>query len=164
MRHGEAEVLEPKRDKERALSAIGITDCVNIGKYLCSKGYGPDSIICSNARRTIESSELVSSKFENSISISFSDSLYLSSYHDLLLEIQTVPSSVSTLLLIGHNPAIHNLVRFLLKSALANGTNQIARNFPPGSLAILNCHVESWQDLYSDAVILDEFLIPSDLR
>ena len=115
MRHGEAEVLEPKRDKERILSAIGATDCIKLGKYLCSKGCNPDLIICSGARRTIESAELVSSELEQPVSITISDGLYLSTYQNLLLEIQAVSSSVGALLIIGHNPAIHNLARFLLK-------------------------------------------------
>ena len=138
MRHGEAErpstVLE---DFDRALDDEGRDESRSIGRALAKAGLGPDLIVASAARRTAQTAEAVAEAFPD-VTIETDNSLYLAGPSRLAQAIQDAAPRAGALLLVGHNPGIHQYVLQLARQARApqtSGRSPLER-FPTGTAAV----------------------------
>jgi phosphohistidine phosphatase len=113
MRHAKAGELPGGPDFERALKSRGRSDSAAAGQWLRSRGYQPDAVICSAARRTRQTWQYVSEVLGADPSFSAGERLYEADAEDLLDIIRETPDEVGTLMYVGHNPAAADLVTAL---------------------------------------------------
>ena len=102
-------------DFERSINGRGRKNAVRVGQWMSDNNYIPQKIISSPATRAKETIELVIeqiTKFNNEDLI-FQDDLYLAGFTQLMEIINTYQDDVQSLMLIGHNPGIENLVNYL---------------------------------------------------
>lgn len=105
LRHGEAEAQGPDGDKSRRLTKAGQGAALRLGQELRARGLSPDLILSSDAVRTVETMEAVI-RGGGFIGVPFKkiSLLYLAEPEAILDRLYEVEDSVTTLLLIGHNP------------------------------------------------------------
>lgn len=114
MRHAKAEQSEAYDDFDRPLTARGRRDAEQAGTWLGTSGYVPDLVICSSAVRTRSTWHAVAIGLATSVGGSGSDvhyenDLYYQGLNSALQLIRAADDSVSTLLVIGHNPTMSAL-------------------------------------------------------
>ncbi|WP_422538061.1 SixA phosphatase family protein [Bartonella apihabitans] len=135
MRHGEAEIGKKlEKDIDRSLSEKGRFDAKIIGTILPDYISGPLTIICSPAQRTRQTLDALCLK--SSISLKFIDKLYYGNFDDYISLITTISQDGVPLLVIGHNPAISQVVTQLNNNCLPVAS--LPRFLQPANLALFD--------------------------
>jgi phosphohistidine phosphatase len=108
LRHAKAGNPEGVPDVNRPLTQRGHADAAAAGAWLDQRGYTPDVVICSPARRTRQTWHGVALSLPVEANVSYPDEAYLADADDLL-ELVCASGAAGTVLLIGHNPAMSAL-------------------------------------------------------
>jgi phosphohistidine phosphatase len=120
MRHAKAERrAESGRDIDRALAERGRSDAAIMGQVLAKAGLAPDVAVVSPARRTEETWEAVSQAFPDARKEG-DKGLYNASAQALWDAAQGAGESASTVLVVAHNPGVHELTVALLREGSAS--------------------------------------------
>lgn len=116
MRHAKSDWSGPQiSDFDRPINKRGTRNAIRIGGWMNENNHIPQKIISSPALRAKETIELVTeqiSKF-NLEDLTYEDELYLAGFTQLIEFINTFKDKVQSLMLVGHNPGIENLVNYL---------------------------------------------------
>ncbi len=157
LRHAKAEIAADYADDHaRPLAERGLNDAKSLGERLRSMKNPPQQILCSTAKRTRETH----SSLALDVPVAFSERLYLASTGELLTIINTLPETVESVMLIGHNPGMHELTALLTHHAKnEDDTEQLREHFPTCTLAILSFPTE-WNAITPDTGLLEQFIIP----
>ncbi|MET0233896.1 MAG: histidine phosphatase family protein [Kibdelosporangium sp.] len=128
LRHASAANEPGTIDADRPLTPVGRTEAAQVGQEIAA--LRPEHVVCSPALRTRQTWQQVSAGLMVQPKIDFAAGMYLASADTLREIVWQTPDDVSTLLLIGHNPAVHELAWTLLG-------DQAPQYFPPASLAVV---------------------------
>jgi phosphohistidine phosphatase len=94
------------------------------------------------------------------------DDLYLAPWPSMLDALRRMPATARSVLLIGHNPGLHDLSLALMGPAGAalgsQAAQRITEGYPTGALAEFTI-ASRWQDLAEGGGRLVRFLAPRDL-
>jgi len=137
MRHAKAGELPGGPDFERALRPRGQRDSAAAGSWLAARGFRPDSVICSAARRTRQTWHYLEQELGGEPEFTAEQRLYQADSEDVAEIIRQTPEAVGTLLYIGHNPAAADLADLLT----ATGTE-----LPTAAIAVIGLTAD-WADL-----------------
>ncbi len=111
IRHGEAENALMKNDFERELSSNGHEDLKELNKFLFQFLFKKHKILCSSAKRTIQTYDNLKYSLNEDSRLILTDDLYLANLktiNSLLLE----HSKSRMITIIGHNPGISDLISY----------------------------------------------------
>jgi phosphohistidine phosphatase len=166
MRHAKSQWDDPTMtDHARPLNARGRQAAAAMGHALRHLGLTPDMVLISSSRRTLQTLEALT-PWEETPLIEPMDALYLAGVPALVQIIAGVAETVRSVLLIGHNPGLHDL-----SVALAGGEAAVAASpfrrlgdgFPTGAL-VEYAVTGPWSGLSSSGQTrLLRFLTPRDL-
>jgi len=151
-------------DYDRPLNARGQRSAPAVGKYLVEKGYLPDLILCSGARRTRETLGLIVPYLDGDLRIRVEEALYRA--HDgeaLLQRLQAVDARARSVMLIGHNPAMQDLFTALATGGDPLALERLAAKFPTAALAVLSSEATSWRDIAMSGATVTDHALPRDL-
>lgn len=168
MRHAKSLWDDPKlSDHARPLNARGRSSAVAMGAAMRELGLAPDLILVSSARRTLQTLEALG-PFADTPLIEPMDALYLAPAGSMLDVLHGVAETVRSILLIGHNPGLHELAMILV-GANAFTTHRddptlarLAEGYPTGALAEFSV-AGAWRHLGEGAGRMLRFLTPRDL-
>jgi phosphohistidine phosphatase len=90
-----------------------VRDGTVFGEHLAGALPRPDFVLCSTARRTRDTLAFLVPDLVDPRRVQFEDGLYEASAAGLLERLRTVPAAAGTVLLIGHNPGLTDLVNLL---------------------------------------------------
>ncbi len=137
-----ASAHHPQSDHDRLLTSFGEKQALSLGRLLKKSSITPDLILSSDAARTSQTTELIIEGLETHIPVIKKREIYNSSSDTLLKHIKNINKEIDTLLVVNHNPAIHQL-----SFDLSNGNTQIALSYPPCSLTHLLYDEDDWHFL-----------------
>ncbi|WP_428490820.1 SixA phosphatase family protein [Rhodopila sp.] len=153
-------------DRERPLNARGRRAVVVMRHAMRDLGLAPDVVLVSTARRTIETLEALE-PWDDTPLVEPMDSLYLADPVQLTAALHGVAETVRSVLLIGHNPGMHDLAMTLVGPRAMRGGGEheraLAAGFPTGALAEFVV-AGSWWDLREGGGRLVRFLTPQMLE
>jgi phosphohistidine phosphatase len=109
LRHAKSGRDDAVEDHQRRLSRRGRDDARAVGETLPAALDGLDLVLCSSALRTRETAELALAGFVPRPRILFEDVLYLAGPAALLKRLTRLDESDNAVLVIGHNPGLHEL-------------------------------------------------------
>jgi phosphohistidine phosphatase len=158
MRHAEAErAAASGGDRERRLSARGMSDAALMGRALAKRGLRPDHALVSPAARTRQTWDLVHDALGD-VQVSHDDPLYNGSADVLRHYVEAAEDSAGCLLVLAHNPGVHLLaVEYLVEGAASPSVlDRMSGGFPPGAAAVFGVDV-------AGRPTFEGFLQPSDL-
>ncbi len=117
MRHAKSDWSDlSQSDFDRPLATRGVKAAELMGKWLKKNQCIPDRVICSPALRTKQTCQLILNKLGVAEHVVFwAKIIYQASLDDLLSIIKQHSSKAHTLLIIGHNPGLDQLVCYLSK-------------------------------------------------
>jgi len=127
LRHAKSSRDEAAEDRDRPLSRRGREAARLVGETLPAVLGKVDLVLCSSARRTAETAELVLAGFVVPPRILLEDELYLAGRLALLRRLLRLDEADRAVLVIGHNPGLHELALALAEAdspahrALAGG-------------------------------------------
>jgi phosphohistidine phosphatase len=147
-------------DRDRPLAKRGRRDAPRIGRWLHDHGYVPDVVICSPARRTEQTWELVAPELAGAPSVRFEPRAYAASALTLRSLLQELPGRYRAALLIAHNPGLSQLAASLAGSPA--GDDGAGLRFPTAAVAVFS-FTAAWPALLAAQTRLTDFTTPADL-
>ena len=114
MRHAKSAWDRNVADMDRPLKKRGIDAAKRIGNGLRQLGWIPDKILLSPAKRTRQTCSLI----ELGVPTEIDERMYNASLRDLFEVLSDVPDAVEKIMLIGHNPALEELLLHLAPAAV----------------------------------------------
>jgi phosphohistidine phosphatase len=164
LRHAKSSWDDPGlRDHDRPLSERGERSAAAMGAYLRQQGTAPDLVLCSSARRTVDTLTGVRPGLPKGVAVDIDRAVYEVDAAALLDRLRQVPDSVGTLLVIGHNPGLEDLATKLSGPDSDPGARKaLGRKFPTGGFASLVFDGD-WHGLDWNQARLTGFVAPKDL-
>lgn len=165
LRHAKSSWDEPgQRDHARPLSERGRRAAAAMAAHIRRSAIAPDLVLCSSARRTQETLAAIRPALPRDVPVETTDDLYEVGAGSLLERLRTIPASVATLLLVGHNPGMEELAgRLAGPGGDRAAAEALGRKFPTGALATL-AFDGAWADLAWGTAKLTAFVAPRDLE
>ena len=163
LRHAKTERdSESGEDYDRRLDERGQLDSALIGAWLAARQV-PELALVSSAVRARETWDLLAPHLPR-CRVEFQDGLYLANPLQIFKAIRRAPDSVTSLLVLGHNPGLHELAWNLIGEAPASERDTLARNLPTCGTAMFDCPIPTWSKLALQANTLREFMTPKQLK
>jgi phosphohistidine phosphatase len=169
LRHAKTENDAPSgRDQDRRLDERGRIDAADIGGWIARHPPFPDLVLVSPAIRAHQTWEIAWAAMKGLVpqpQIELVPELYGADPIQLL---QTIRMASATdpqrLLVIGHNPGMHELALALAGSGDASGRKALADNLPTSGLALFDFPVDDWADVAFRRGQLVQFVSPKLLK
>jgi phosphohistidine phosphatase len=148
-------------DRDRPLAPRGRGDGKRIAKHLTRLRIQPELVLCSPAQRTRETLELLRPALGEAGTTRVEAELYAASSDQLLERIRAVPAAVVALMVIGHNPGLHQLALALASSGPE--LERLRTKFPTAALATLTIANTPWSQLAQADAVLAAYVVPKQL-
>ena len=160
LRHAKTERAEPgARDRDRTLMKRGRSDAPAIGAYMEHHGLVPDLALVSPAKRTQETWALVAACFAKAPPHSNDERIYNATTEKLATLIGETRKA-RTLLVVGHNPGLHDLALQLIASGEIAARERINEKLPTSGLVVIDLPIDDWGMLHPQAGRLERFVSP----
>lgn len=169
LRHAKTENDAPTgRDQDRRLDDRGRHDAAEIGGWIGRHPPFPDSVLVSTAVRANQTWEIASEAMKDLApppQVELLAELYAADPSQLLEAIHAVAAAdPAVLMLVGHNPGMHELALMLTGSGDAAGRKALADNLPTSGLAIFDFELDDWGDVAFRRGHLAKFVSPKLLK
>ena len=166
LRHAKSSAKEDLEDHERPLSRRGRKAARRIGRNLSASVAAIDLVLCSSARRTRETLDLVLDEFSSGPRTlprtSIEDELYLASREKLAGRLGRLDARNVNVLLIGHNPGLHELAIALADENSAAFRALASGKFPTAAYVSFRVPAD-WSVLSSSRHELIGYVTPESL-
>ncbi|WP_438489775.1 SixA phosphatase family protein [Streptomyces sp. S186] len=171
LRHAKSAWREGVPDHERPLAGRGRRDAPAVGRWLRQRHCTPDLVVCSTSRRTRETWERVSAELLTTAELPtsqaapagpdviFEPRVYAASADTLLQVVRALPDRCRTALVIGHQPAVQDLVVALAGSGDADSLARVRGKFATSAVAVLTVP-DGWARLEAGGAVLTAFAVP----
>jgi phosphohistidine phosphatase len=148
MRHAKSAWPLGVEDHERPLAQRGHNEAPMVGRWMAKHHHVPDFILCSSALRTRQTCTWVCSELgDKAPTPMLSDALYDASATEVLSEINQLPDTITSLLVISHMPAVQELaMRLASVESDEESVMNMASHYPTSGLTVLE-HGKSWAEL-----------------
>ncbi len=149
-------------DFERPLAERGERDAPRMGQWLNRKHLKPDHVVSSPAERARQTTLRVCKELGvKKKKITWDDRIYGSSTPQLLKVLSVIPARADTVMLVGHNPGLEDLLTYLW------GENTVVppdgKLLPTAALAQVILP-KNWQDLRKGVAQQVTIMRPKDIR
>ena len=160
LRHSKAGHTSKKLlgDHERALTEKGKMLCSAVGDCLSRIELLPELILCSSATRAQQTAQYVLESLNTDIQVEIEPKLYLAEPNEILNCIHRIDESVSSVMVVGHNPGMHHFSIWLAGKGDKKKVRTMRSNFPPPSLATFDID-ENWFNVSEQSGELVDFFI-----
>ncbi|MEU2390629.1 histidine phosphatase family protein [Streptomyces sp. NPDC007369] len=163
VRHAKAVPKETAdvEDFARELADRGRADAPGMGRRLAESGFAVDLALCSPARRTRQTWQLMLPALADPPTTVFDDRLYQADAEELLGVLGEQPDGLTGLLVVGHNPAVHELAVGLCGDGPEPLVARLDEKFPTCAVAVLTLN-GGWGSLAWKAARLAALWTPRD--
>jgi phosphohistidine phosphatase len=152
------------RDFDRPLNAKGRRAARAIGRHLRDQRVVFDRVVASPALRVAETIEEVATGRAAVIDPAWDQRIYMATARELLEIVRATPESVGSLLLVGHNPGLEELVLSLVPDRDEDDArDKVEQKYPTAGLAEITLPIAQWADTRAGAGQLVAFTRPRDL-
>jgi len=161
LRHARAQHAEiGKTDHERSLAPEGEKAAKHLGRQLAKQRALPGFAIFSTAKRAAETFLCLEKGAETEIPASGEDWLYHATPHDIMQHLKHLPEEADSVLIVGHNPALHTLaVELAGNQPLAAS---ISSSFPPCTLTVFEFDAKHWHDVSKKNATFTFLIFPKE--
>ena len=161
LRHAKTERAGPgERDRDRVLTKRGRADASIMGDYMAKHGLTPDLAIVSPAKRTQETWTLLSAAFAGKKHPATDDDRIYDASADTVFAVIAAPRPARSLLIVGHNPSLHDLAVRLTASGDVDARERMTEKLPTSGLVVIDLPFDDWSKLHFKAGRLDRLVSP----
>jgi phosphohistidine phosphatase len=160
LRHAKTERAGPgEPDRDRKLMKRGRNDAPIVGAYMAHHGLIPDLALVSSAVRAQETWKLVGEAFDEFPRTQTEERIYNANPRKLF-EVLAEPRKSRKLLIVGHNPSLHEFALQLIASGDVEAREQLREKLPTSGLVVIDLPIEEWPLARLHAARLDRFVTP----
>jgi phosphohistidine phosphatase len=159
LRHAKTERAEPgERDRDRKLTTRGRADATVIGSYIARLGLVPDLVLVSPATRSEETWALVAATFSPAPRVVKDERIYTG--RKRLTSIIRETRDAQVLLIVGHNPSLHDVAVRLIASGEPELRERVNEKLPTSGLVVIDLPFDDWSRLSPKVGRLERFVSP----
>jgi phosphohistidine phosphatase len=160
LRHAKTERAESGgRDRDRELAPRGHAEAPKIGAYMARHGYIPDVVLVSAAKRTLQTWELIEPVLSAKPRVVVEERLYEAG-PEKILDVIRKTRDARSLLVVGHNPGLHQLALQLIASGDVEARQRLSESLPTSGLVVIDIPFDDWSRLHPHAGRLERFVSP----
>jgi phosphohistidine phosphatase len=160
LRHAKTERAAPGgRDHDRKLMKRGRADAPVLGAYMAHHDLAPDLALVSPAVRAQETWALAAAAFDKIPDMETDNRLYPGNTQKLL-DLIAEPRKVRKLLIVGHNPSLHEFALQLIASGDVKAREQLHDKLPTSGLVVIDLPIDDWALVRRHAARLERFVTP----
>ncbi len=164
LRHAKSGWDDPvQRDFDRPLNGKGRRAATLMGQHLRREGCAFDHVIASPATRVQQTVAEVAGGYGKALTPTWDRRVYLASAATLLDLVRETPDAAETVLLVGHNPGLEDLVLLLVPDGESPPRDAVEEKYPTASVAVLEFAIDRWADAGENGATLKRFTRPRDL-
>ena len=153
LRHAKSSWKDPSlRDFDRPLSKRGVKDTKLMKEHIASLVMGVDEIYSSPSVRT---SQTINQLVPEISHVNYLASLYLGDISVVLSLLESIQTRIKTVMIVGHNPCIHEMMEILCKKPV--------EKFPTCAAAVFSLQ-NGWGKTATPVGYLEKFVKPRDLK
>jgi phosphohistidine phosphatase len=169
LRHAKTETDAPSgQDHDRRLDERGHRDAAEIGHWIARNPPFPGLVLVSTAVRARQTWDLAWVEMKGRVpkpEVEILDELYGAEPTQLLQVVRMASASdPKRLMLVGHNPGMHEVALMLAGSGDKTARKALEDNLPTSGLAVLDFDIDDWTDVAFRRGKLSLFLSPKLLR
>lgn len=169
LRHAKTETDAPSgRDHDRRLDDRGRSDAGEIGRFIARHPPFPELVLVSSAVRAQQTWNLLWEAMQDRVpapEVETLDEIYGAEPAELLRVVRMASSAdPKRLMLVGHNPGMHELALMLAGQGDKAARKALEDNLPTSGLAILDFDTDDWTDVAFRRGHLALFVSPKLLR
>ena len=150
-------------DFDRPLNDRGRDAARRIGEELTNRKLRFDLVLASAAARVRETLAGVGETYDLGPDVRYDDELYAVGEEMLLAVVHAVPKKVGSVLIVGHNPGLEQLVASLTRDDGNNFRRRVMVKFPTAALAVIDLDVEHWEEVDRGRGEIVELILPREL-
>lgn len=154
LRHAKAENAAGLSDFDRDLNDRGRREAQAAGEYIKKQNQQLDLVLSSPALRARETAELALASAGLDNEIRFDQRIYEASLSRLLTVLSEVDDRASSLMLVGHNPGLEELIRTLTGRA---------GQMKPATIASISLNIDQWSSVGENTGTLDWLVKPDSI-
>jgi len=152
LRHAKTENDAPSgRDQDRRLDNRGRHDATEIGGWIGRHPPFPDLVLVSHAVRAHQTWEIAWEAMKELVpepQVELIPELYGADVSQLLETVRDASSAdPKRLMIVGHNPGMHELALALAGSGDSAGRKALTDNLPTSGLAVFDFEIDDWADV-----------------
>ncbi len=164
LRHAKSDWGDPGLgDFDRPLAARGRRAAPAMARWMNENGCAPGYVLCSAARRAVETWSLVADVLDGAPDVETTEDLYHASPAGLLALAQALPDRHESAMMIGHNPGFHVLAGALAGEGPDDLMHLLAAAYPTCALAGIEFDAAGWPEIAPGAGRLACFVRPRAL-
>jgi len=163
LRHAKSDRPPGTADEDRPLSERGAAAARLMGGYLARHDLIPELILCSPSRRTRDTLTEMVPQWSAGFAVDFDERLYLATARTLLGIVRAQPRKAAVVMVIGHNPGMHEAADQLIASGDVALRERLQEKFPTSALAVIDFAVADWSKLHDQSGRLDRFVTPRSI-
>jgi phosphohistidine phosphatase len=166
LRHAKTETDAPSgRDIDRRLDDSGRRDASLMGAWMHGHPPLPDLVCVSPAMRARQTWAVVAAELSAPPAAEYVDEIYAAGAAELLAVIRgAAAQDPKQLMLVGHNPGLHELALGLIDGGDDDARKAIAANLPTGAIVVIDFAIEDWGDAGLRRGELKQFISPKLLK
>lgn len=160
LRHAKAAPKGAGEDFDRVLALRGREQMGAVARHLAKAGLKPDLALVSPSARTRETWSLAGMP---DVPVRHDQRIYEASTEMLLDVVRETEARVSSLLVVGHNPAFQELAHALAGEGVPKAMSRMRESYPTASIAVIDLPVEVWSSIQLGTGQLAGFETPRSL-
>jgi phosphohistidine phosphatase len=126
VRHAKSEWPDEVPDHERPLARRGRREAPLVGRWLNQHCPDVDLVVCSPAKRARQTWSRIAKELDAAPALRIDERLYAASLRDLITVAHELPDTARTVVFVGHNPGLENLVSELTGTRCTLKTSSVA--------------------------------------
>lgn len=164
-RHAKSDWSDARsRDFDRPLNERGRRGAAAMGQHIREYGALWDRIVASPAARCAETIETGYQTIGKTYSVNWDRRIYLASSASLLDLLRELEDDPASLLMVGHNPGLEDLIFDLVPDDGSSPLRDIVEvKFPTAAFAVLELDIERWEQADANCARLIHLVRPRDL-
>jgi len=166
LRHAKTETDAPSgRDRDRRLDERGRKDAARMGEWIAGHPPFPNTVLVSSAVRAQQTWDIAWEAMKDRVDapeVECLPELYGADPAQLLETVRTatIPANPKRLMLVGHNPGMHELALLLTD----HSSKALINNLPTAGLAVFDFNIKDWSDVAYRSGKMVLFTSPKLLR
>ena len=164
IRHAKSDWTSPLlSDHDRRLADRGQKASVIMKDFFVTANKNFDIVFSSTALRAVETIEIIKPSIKDT-KIIYKKELYTFDDQIMLDFISKINDNISSVLIVGHNPAIQETVLRLAESdQKSNLLTRVEHKYPTAAFCTLTSSIDKWTHSGDTMFKLQEFICPKDL-
>jgi phosphohistidine phosphatase len=163
LRHAKSDKSGTMTDHDRPLADRGRRDAPLVGTYMAGEGLRPDLALVSTALRAQQTWALAGAAFAEPVRQHNDRRIYDGPASAILAMIRQLAPGPKTLVVVGHNPLLHQLALALAGTGDPQALARLTAGYPTTGLAVIDFEGNDWADVSEGLGRLERFETPGTI-